>query len=229
MKIRKGSQREFGFVKWGGKRRGAGRKPKGDRAGVSHERRAKHAARNPLLVTLKIRRGLPRLRYAAVHGVVRAALAAGTKADFRVVEHSLQNDHIHLIVEAEDERSLSRWMKGVAVRLARALNRIWKRMGNVFPDRYHARSLTSPRAVRTALVYVLGNARKHGVWSGPGPDAYSSGPSFEGWKGAKCLQLSADSSRGLPERARTWLLSIGWRRHGLLDPRECPLVPQRRA
>ena len=150
MKTRKGPQREFGFVHWGGKRRGAGRKPNGERAGVAHEKRAKHAARNPLLVTLKLRRGLPRLRYAAAHRAVKAALAAGTKADFRVVEYSLQEDHLHLIVEARDERSLSRWMKGLAVRLARALNRIWRRIGNVFPDRYHARSLTSPRAVRTS-------------------------------------------------------------------------------
>jgi len=228
MKIRRGRQREFGFVHWGGKRRGAGRKPKGERAGVSHEKRAKHAARDPLLVTLKLRRGLPRLCYTAAHRVVRAALAAGTKADFRVVEYSLLNDHLHLIVEAEDERSLSRWMKGLAVRLARALNRKWKRIGNVFPDRYHARSLTNPWAVRTALVYVLGNARKHGAWSGPGPDAYSSGPAFDGWKGARSWQLSADSSGRLLERARTWLLTIGWRRHGLLDPRERPLVPPRR-
>src|SRR6185503_8845625 len=104
---------------------------------------------------------------------------------------------LHLIVEAEDERSLSRWMKGLAVRLARALNRIWRRVGNVFPDRYHARSLTNPRAVRTALVYVLGNARKHGTWINPEPDFYSSGPAFDGWKGARSSQLSADSSRRL--------------------------------
>src|SRR6185503_4257772 len=110
---------------------------------------------------------------------------------------------LHLIVEAEDERSLSRWMKGLAVRLAGALNRMWRRIGNVFPDRYHARSLTSPRAVRTALVYVLGNARKHGTWDSPGPDAHSSGPAFDGWKGARSWQLSADSSRPLLECART--------------------------
>jgi hypothetical protein len=104
-----------------------------------------------------------------------------------------------------------------------------ERIGNVFPDRYHARSLTSPRAVRIALVYVLGNARKHGTWSGPGPDVYSSGPAFDGWKGARSSRLSADSSPRLLERAQTWLLTIGWRGHGLLDPRARPLAPPRGA
>src|SRR5262245_30906913 len=220
MKNNKCTQRAFGFMNWGGKRRGAGRKPKGARAGVSHAKRPKHTGRIPLLTTLKFLRGLPRLRNPIAHQAVREALAASTKDDFRVIEYSLQADHLHLIVEAADEHALSRWMKGLAVRIARALNRLWRRMGTVFPDRYHARALTSPRAVRIALVYVLGNARKHGAWSGPRPDVYSSGPSFDGWTRS---ELCADSVPRLLARARTWLLDVGWRRHGLLDPREQPV------
>src|SRR5262245_17904313 len=212
-------QREFAFTNWGGKRRGAGRKPKGERAGVSHAKRPKLTRHQPVLVTLKLGRGLPWLRDRLAHRAVAQALAEGTKEDFRVVEYSVQNDHLHLLAEAEDERTLSRWMKGLVVRLARALNRLWKRIGNVFPDRYHSRILTSPRAVRIALVYVLSNARKHGAWHEPKPDIFSSGRSFDGWKGSSFF---ADSSPRLLERARSWLLSKGWRRHGLLDPLERP-------
>jgi hypothetical protein len=50
---------------------------------------------------------------------------------------------------------------------------------------------------------------------------YSSAPSFEGWKGSS--GKAAESRPRLLERARTWLLSIGWRRHGLIDPLELPL------
>src|SRR5262249_51577855 len=39
----------------------------------------------------------------------------------------------------------------------------WRRLG----DRYHARSLSTPREVRNALVYVLNNWRKH-VRGAPG-------------------------------------------------------------
>ena len=111
-------------------------------------------------------------------------------------------------------------MTGLAVRVARGLNRLWRRAGAIFSDRFHARILRTPREVRNALVYVIQNARKHGAWRARRPDAYSSGPCFDGWKEAR--RNPADSSAWILARARTWLLSIGWRRHGLIDPMELP-------
>ena len=105
------------------------------------------------------------------------------------------------------------------MRIVRVLNRLWKRSGSVFEDRYHARILTTPFAVRTALVYVLSNARKHGAWFGKSPDVYSSGPAFDGWRAA---QDPAESRPRLLPSPRTWLLSVGWKRHGLLGLLETP-------
>src|SRR5262245_59438547 len=176
-------QREFGFTNWGGKRRGAGRKPKGERAGVSHAKRPRLCARHPALVTLRLREGLPSLRYRAAHDVlVRAFVASSEGESFRAVEYSVQTNHLHLIVEVSSERALSSAMNGLASRIARALNKLWRRSGRVFADRYHARALETPREVRNALAYVLLNARKHGAWLASRPDPYSSGPSFEGWR-----------------------------------------------
>src|SRR5262245_30135771 len=218
---RKIRQREFGFLHWGGRRRGAGRKPNGECAGVSHAKRAKLAAYFPVLVTMKLCDGLSTLRAREVNALVRAAIAAGRREDFRVVEYSLQEDHIHALVEANDERSLSRAMNGLATRIARGLNRLWNRVGQVFLERYHALQLTTPRAVRNALVYTLQNARKHGAWRAFAPDVFSSAPFFGGWN---CpVQKGANPRPGLLERARTWLLSVGWKRHGLIDPLEVPV------
>jgi hypothetical protein len=41
-----------------------------------------------------------------------------------------------MIVEAPDAESLGRAMKGLEVRMARALNRLMDRRGPVFADRY---------------------------------------------------------------------------------------------
>ena len=47
------------------------------------------------------------------------------------------------------------------MRLARALNRVARRRGKVFGDRYHAHVLASRREVARALRYLLENFRHH--------------------------------------------------------------------
>ena len=205
-------------MSWGGKRRGAGRKPVGRYAGVSHAMREKLAARFPVLVTMRLRPGLLSLRANDTSALLRTAFAAGSNGRFRVVEYSIQSNHLHLLVESSGKDELSRGMTGLAVRIARGINRLWKRVGRVFQGRFHSRALRTPRAVRVALVYVLQNARKHGAWIARRPDVYSSGSDFEGWRDRK----GAESRPSLLPRARTWLLSIGWRRHGRLGVTEAP-------
>ena len=216
---RKARQQEFGFVNWGGKRRGAGRKPTGERAGVSHAARPKLAARYPVLVTMRLRADLRSLRANDTHELLKTAMSASTKDEFRVVEYSVQSNHLHLMVESRDQQALARGMLGLSVRIAARLNKLWKRAGEVFADRYHSRILRTPSEVRTALVYTLQNARKHGAWIARFADVFSSGSTFDGWRGRNS---SADSSARTLARARTWLLDVGWRRLGLIGLLELP-------
>ena len=100
-------QKEIVFRPWGGKRRGAGRKPTGERAGVSHRARPVLSGREPVLVTLKVRRDVWNLRARRTFELLLPALAAVmAKAGMRVVHYSVQRDHIHLIVEAENASAL---------------------------------------------------------------------------------------------------------------------------
>ena len=210
-------QHELTFRTWGGARRGAGRKRSTARPRVPHEARPRHDARTPLHVTLRLRAGLPSLRRHVVRARILRTIEEGRERfGFRLNQFSLQSNHVHLIVEADDRRSLSRGMKGIAVRVARAVNRIWKRRGGVFSDRFHARPLRTPREVRAALVYVLQNARHHGLRL-LGVDPFSSGSWFDGWRQGVVL-----AGAGCAAPARTWLLSRGWRRHGLIGIEESP-------
>lgn len=61
----------------GGKRKGAGRKPKGELAGVPHRPRAPFSGREPVHVTIRLVDGLPSLRRARPHEVIRDAIAQG--------------------------------------------------------------------------------------------------------------------------------------------------------
>ncbi len=167
-------------------------------------------------VTLRTTAAVRCLRATRLFPAVYHALAVSSDENFRIIAFSVQDDHIHLIVEADDAVALTRGLRGLTVRVARAVNRALGRHGAIWGDRYHRRALTTPRAVRYALVYVLMNRRKHA--GERGVDPCSSAPWFGGWR------QSIATPPGPPPvvAARTWLAAVGWRRHGLLDVDEQP-------
>jgi REP element-mobilizing transposase RayT len=198
----------FRFRAWGGKRKGAGRKPAGPRAGVPHRPRPHFSRRTPLHVTLRMAPHVYNLRSRRSFRVIGAALrAAGDRFEVGVVRFSVQGNHIHLLVEAASRESLARALKGLGGRVAKGLNRMMGRSGRVLHDRYHARPLRTPTEVRHAITYIADNARKHAAERGetysPGyVDPYSSA-------GAQDFFLPS---------ARTWLLREGWRRGAAARP-----------
>jgi putative transposase len=216
-------QLEFEFPKSkrrGGARAGAGRKrlPAGLRH-TPHRSRPVHRAAHPVHVTL--RAGLRSLRSQFVAPTVLRALRAVNRPGFRVVHHSIQANHVHLIVEAQSAELLSSGMRGLAVRLARRINRLLFRRGRLWVDRWHGVALTSPRQVRNALVYVLHNHLKHGAARGMAVDPLSSAVSFDGYVSPS--PRSYHSVRAGPfVVAQTWLLRVGWKRHGLIRRSEAP-------
>jgi REP element-mobilizing transposase RayT len=174
---------------------------------------------------MKLEQGLPDLRQAKEYQVVWGALAAareraGTSENgwFGLVHYSIQGDHMHLVVEANDNDSMSRALNGLAVRIARGLNKLWERTGSVFADRYHCKVLRTPRQVYNTLRYIFENARRHGLPRMRGrPDVFSSGLWFTGWK--DYVHDGFLSWEGPVTQARSWLLREGWKRYGLLEVR----------
>lgn len=211
--------------RWGGRRAGAGRK-RGPNPGLPHTSREHFRKPLPAHVTLRLRADVPSIRSVAiVHEIERTFSQSCTRDGFRLVHYSLQGNHAHLVVEADDRDALGRGMKSICARLARAVNRIAGRTGRVLADRYHLRLLSTPKEVRNALRYVLLNARRHTTAARASLsktvrlDPASSARWFDGWKrGAR------DPARGPSPvaLARTWLLATGWRRHGLLNPADIP-------
>jgi putative transposase len=144
-------------------------------------------------LTLRARRGLPSFRSERLFAVIREAIGAASGASFRVVHFSVQSDHLHLMVEAADAPCLSSGTQGLAVRTARAINRVVGRRGAVWGDRYHARPLSSAREVRHGLVYVIMNVKKHRPgWRGP---AFAVIGGLVRWPRERRRQVSARRAR----------------------------------
>src|SRR5258708_3719886 len=150
-------------------------------SGVPHRVRPEHKAPHPVHVTLRAARGLPSLREQVIFFEMRGAVGRTARSWFRVVHFSVQANHVHLLVEADDKTSLVRGIMGVAIRMARAVNRVLERHGNVWSERYHSRALKTPREVRNGIVYVLMNKQEHSS-KAMGLDPCSSASLFDGWK-----------------------------------------------
>jgi hypothetical protein len=128
-----------------------------------------------------------------VRELERSFAAACERGQFRVAQYSIQGDHVHAIMEAASSADLASGMKSIAARLARAANRVFARRHAA----KRGRSLRGPARI----------------------DPASSGRWFDGW--------SARSSAPGPDppavaSPRSWLLRVGWRRHGLLRLEEVP-------
>lgn len=249
--MKKNKQLAIAFAEpktWGGKRRGAGRKRSRPRSSVPHRRRQEHLAHHPVHVTQRIREdvlqdaGLRTLRRRDVYKIIRRAFVRGCRkkmqvGNFRICQYSVQRDHMHLIVEADNQDALSTGMKGFAIRVAKGINSFLGRKGSVFDDRYHLQTVKSPRQTRNVVSYVILNARKHGVhrheplhWSETYIDPFSSAHYFNGFTRDIGPPQFAELDLGPPvAAAKTWLLRTGWRRHGLIDPDETPGHSSRRS
>ncbi|MGZ6143989.1 MAG: transposase [Myxococcales bacterium] len=188
------------------RRRGkVGRPPNGDRAGVSHLRRPELSRHHAVHVTLRTAAGIAGMRrQRAVSAIEEAFRQARIRLGMRIVHYSIQGNHLHLLVEVGDRAALARGMQGLAIRIAKALNRLQERAGRVWADRYHAHVLRTRREAANALRYVLGNFARHArAWGGlekKFTDACSS------------VRFLGDAGDGAPVAApRTWLLRVGWR------------------
>ena len=229
----------FEEKKRGGKRLGAGRPPKGPRAGERHKQRPFHHARNPVHVVLRAVKAVGNLRRARMYQAIRAAMrTAARREDFRIVHLSIQRTHVHLLVEAKGKAALASGMQGFQISAAKHLNAAIskgrpgpRRRGTVFPDRYHAVVIDSPMQARRALSYVINNWRKHAEDRGEvtrrwDVDWYSTGAMFPDWKESGNKGFALRPPPELPPMLvgvpRTWLLREGWKRHGAISCREVP-------
>ncbi len=237
----------------GGARPGAGR-PRSGKSYVAHRTRPRLSRDEPILITIRLVRRLPRLRGRRPFEVIERALrATNERGGLRLVHYSVQDDHLHLMAEARPEeapagtvpraadsrrratRLVTSRMRGFGVRLARRLNKLFGRRGQLIAERYHAQALTTPRAVRNALVYLFGNRRKHLAKRGrtfPGGwiDPFASGVFFLGWRSPPDWMTSWAHHDPPPVVSpRTWLLRCGWLRHGAVAPADVPAGAHPRA
>lgn len=204
-----------------------GRSALAERRGfVKHVARPAHVKRHPVHVTMRRVRLAPSFRSELVYAAIYAEIVGAKSRNVRIVHHSIQDDHLHLMVEGEDSADLSKQMCRLFSRIAMAVNRVARRHGPLFRDRHHRHALRTPTETRNALVYILFNIRKHAAADYDARslrtvlDGFSSAPWFGGWHPdsrpppellARARRHSEPAATAVPE---TWLARVGWLRAG---------------
>ena len=219
-------EREEAKATPGGRRPNAGRKKTGRCHDAPHRTRPPLSPAHPVHVVLRVTRRVTLRRGAIYHALRRVLARYFRRPDFRVVHLSIQRDHLHLLVEADDTRALTRGMQSFAINAARAINASDGGCGKVFAYRYHASQIRTARYARSALAYVLNNWRKHRLDYEHAAarraklDPYASGLAFGGWTVALATPRGYAPLPVSPPRTR--LLAYAWRRYGPIDPEELP-------
>jgi REP element-mobilizing transposase RayT len=176
-------------------------RPKKRGAGLPHLRRPPVDPRHPHHVTVRMRRGVWNLRTQRCFRPIAAALrAVRDREEFRVVHFSVQGNHLHLVVEADDRRAMTNGMRALLIRIARRLNALMDTRGRLYADRFHERILRTRSEVRNVVRYVLDNFRKHFGRRDPVDEFSSANRALD------------DALTGPPWAApASWLLRVGWR------------------
>jgi len=153
-------------------------------------------------VTVRVRHGTWNLRsQRSFQRIARALHAVRAREGFRVTHFSVQGNHIHMLAEAADRRTMSNGLRALLIRVARQLNGMMGASGPRFVDRYHERALTGPTQVRNALRYVIGNHAVHLARLGKGVPRDAD-------------EFSSVVHGELASKPESWLLRIGWTRAG---------------
>jgi REP element-mobilizing transposase RayT len=223
------------------RRKRAGRKPKGARAGARHDTRPVVKPQHALHVVMRVVPAVGNMRRRSLYKAMRdATITAALREQIRIVHISIQRTHVHMLVEAENKLALARGMQGFQISAARNINTALaigarRRRGTVFADRYHLEVITSPTRAHHAIRYIVNNWRKHredrdGLARTWLVDPYSTGILFPDWKEladkAMMWPLRETYDPLIVRTPASWLLREGWKRAGSISVHD---VPSKRA
>jgi REP element-mobilizing transposase RayT len=130
---------------------------------VRHEPRPLIKNGHPVHITLKRNKSYENLRNSDFIKLIKLAVKNARRKGLRIVYFTLQFDHIHLYIEAQNINALKAGMKAFTasiIYLMKAKNKL-KSGIRFFKDRYHLVVKKTPAEVKRCIAYILYNTVKH--------------------------------------------------------------------
>lgn len=187
-------KKTFTMSGWGGVRKNAGRKREISR-GVSHREREHVSGRTPVHINFKYR---THVRNKTTLKLLKRSISNARSHGLRVLHFSFQTNHVHLIVEADNNALLTLGMRSLTITFARGM-----KMGKVQVQRYHLHVLRTIQETRNAINYVLFNQQRHEKGTCSTVNEYSSVLSLQdgillvqNWSRRKKMVLRIENGEG---------------------------------
>jgi REP element-mobilizing transposase RayT len=136
----------------GGRRPNSGR-PRIHSKGVSHSKREPVTSRTPLKINFKKK---TYIRTEKLLDIINRSIEHAKLKNLHIICFTIQSNHIHLIAETQNNKTLSSGMRSVTNTIAKNLKK-----GSMQIERYHLHVLRNPTEVRNAISYVMTNDLKH--------------------------------------------------------------------
>jgi REP element-mobilizing transposase RayT len=129
--------------------------------GIRHTERPLITKPTSLHLTVKILRTKANLKNKMVLSILKRSIMNARKMGLRVIHYSLEYDHVHFLIEAENNIIFGKGMQAFGVTFSKALNRLRKIKGAVYKHRYHFRKIAGARQLKNVLNYIFNNGIKH--------------------------------------------------------------------
>lgn len=136
----------------GGLRPGSGRRRIHSK-GVAHRIREKVTHNTPIHINFKYKLNIRSRNFKTI---LERSIENASDKGLTITHYTIQSNHVHLIAEAQNNRSLSCGMKSLTTTIVKLFNK-----GSIQIERYHLHVLKTPTETQNALKYVLYNDLKH--------------------------------------------------------------------
>ncbi|MFT5286408.1 MAG: putative transposase [Planctomycetota bacterium] len=101
---------------------------------VIHAVRPSVSGAHGVHVTVKLRKGIPNLRQRHVIEALELCFSkAKDRFEFELTAYTVMSNHFHFLVYVRTNEALRRGIQGLNIRIARTINRLFKREGKPHP------------------------------------------------------------------------------------------------
>jgi len=172
---------------------------------IYHQSRPVLPKDRPLHVTIKFdKTQIANLRNKLFYREIRKSLQRLRAKGVRLIEFSVQKDHIHFLLEAGNKLLLGKAMRALSISLSKRFSLLLNRKIKALKNRYHLHILNTRKELKNARHYILNNSTNHNGLKDM-DDLYFSRADFTLFKPNRELLEFLDDLKSLLDLPHFWL------------------------